>query len=71
MAICIEQWRGTIGLFVVRSTKEKFRVYNDLNIVNCKVFASIIMLLLTHVTLTVIQDLNVEHKIIFHVVIGM
>ena len=48
MAICIEQWRGTIGLFVVRSTKEKFRVYNDLNIVNCKVFASIIMLLLTH-----------------------
>ena len=48
MVICIEQWRATIGLFFARSTKEKFRVYNDLNIVNYKVFASIIMLLLTH-----------------------
>ena len=48
MVICIEQWHARIGLFVARSTKEKFTVYNDLNIANYKVFALIIMLLLTH-----------------------
>ena len=40
MVICIEQWRARIGLFVA--------VYDDFNIVNYKVFALIIMLLLTH-----------------------
>ena len=35
-------------LFVARSTKGKFTVYDDLNIVNYKDFAFIIMLLLTH-----------------------
>ena len=48
MVICIEQWRARIGLFVARSTKGKFKVYNDLNIVNYKIFALIIMLLLIH-----------------------
>ena len=48
MVICIEQWRAKIGLLVARSTKGKFTVYNDLNIVNYKVFTLIIMLLLTH-----------------------
>ena len=48
MVICIEQWRVRIGLFVARSTKGKFKVYNGLNIVSYKVFALIIMLLLTH-----------------------
>ena len=71
MVICVEQWRDRIGLFVARSTKGKFTVYDDFNIVNYKVFPLIIMLLLTHGTLRVIQDLNVEHQIIFHVVIGM
>ena len=47
MVICIEQWHARIGLFVARSTKEKFTVYNDLNIVNYKIFA-LIMLLLAH-----------------------
>ena len=48
MVICIEQWHAKIGLLVARSTKGKFTVYNDLNIVNYKVFTLIIMLLLTH-----------------------
>ena len=48
MLICIEHWHARIGLFVARSTKEKFTVYNDLNIANYKVFTVIIMLLLTH-----------------------
>ena len=48
MVICIEQWHARIGLFVARSTKGKFKVYNGLNIVSYKVFALIIMLLLTH-----------------------
>ena len=69
MAICIEQWCARIGLFVTRSTERNFTVPDDLNIVNYKVFALIIMLLLTH--RDIIQDLNIEHQIIFHVVIGM
>ena len=48
MVICIEQWHARIGLYAARSTKGKFKVYNGLNIVNYKVFALIIMLLLTH-----------------------
>ena len=28
MVICIEKWRTRIGLFVARSTKGKFKVYN-------------------------------------------
>ena len=48
MVICIEQWHARTDLFVARSTKGKFTVYNDLNIVNYKVFASIVVLLLTH-----------------------
>ena len=48
MAICIEQWRARIGLFVTRSTERNFTVPDDLNIVKYKVFALIIMLLLTH-----------------------
>ena len=48
MVICIEQWRARKGLFVARSTKGKFKVYNGFNIVSYKVFALIIMLLLTH-----------------------
>ena len=71
MVICIEQWHARIGLFVARSTKGKFKVYNGLNIVSYKVFALIIMLLLTHGDMRVIQDLNIEQQIIFHVVIGM
>ena len=34
--------------FVSRSTKGKFTAYNDLDMVNYKVFVLIIMLLLTH-----------------------
>ena len=38
-----------IGLFVARSTKGKLQyIHDDLNIVSYKVFALIIMLLLTH-----------------------
>ena len=48
MLICVDQWHARIGLFVARSTKGKFKVYNGLNIVSYKVFALIIMLLLTH-----------------------
>ena len=48
MVICIEQWHATIALFVSRSTKGKFTAYNDLDMVNYKVFVLIIMLLLTH-----------------------
>ena len=48
MVTCIEQWGARIGLFAARSTKGKFKVYNSLNIVSYKVFALIIMLLLTH-----------------------
>ena len=48
MVICIEQWHAKISLLVARSTKGKFTVYNDLNIVNYEVFTLIIMLLLTH-----------------------
>ena len=48
MVICIKKWCARIGLFVARSTKGKFTVYDDLNIVNYNVFALIIMLLLTH-----------------------
>ena len=39
MVICIEQWCARIDLFVARSTKGKFKVYNGLIIVNYKVFA--------------------------------
>ena len=45
MVICIEQWRARIGLFVARSTKGKFKVYNGLNIVSYKVFALIIVII--------------------------
>ena len=48
MVVSIKQWCAWIGLFVASSTKGKFTVYNDLNIVNYKVFSLIIMLLLTH-----------------------
>ena len=71
MVICIEQWRARIGLFVARSTKGKFTVYDDFNIVNYKVFALIIMLLLTHSDIESNPEPYVKHQIIFHVVIGM
>ena len=48
MLICIQQWRARIGLFVARSTKVKFTVHYDPNNVRYKIFAFIIMLLLTH-----------------------
>ena len=48
MVTFIEQWHPRIGLFIARSTKGKFTVYDDLNIVNYKDFALIIMLFLTH-----------------------
>ena len=48
MVICIEQWHARIVLYAARSTKGKFKVYNGLNIVNYKVFALIIVSLLTH-----------------------
>ena len=48
MVICIEQWHAIIGLFVARSAKVKFTVYDGFNIVKYKVFTLIIMLLLTH-----------------------
>ena len=44
MVICIEHWHARMSLFVARSAKGKFKVYNDLNIVNYKVFALIIVL---------------------------
>ena len=47
MVICTEKWHARIGLFVARSTKWKFTVYDDFNIVSYKVFA-LITLLLTH-----------------------
>ena len=47
MVICTEQWRARIGLFIATYTIEKFTAYDDLNIVNYKVFVLIIMLLLT------------------------
>ena len=48
LIICIEQWHARIGLFGARSTKGKFKICNDLNIANYKVFALIIMLLFTY-----------------------
>ena len=45
MVICIEQWRARIGLFVARSTKGNFKVYNGLNIVSYKVFALTIVII--------------------------
>ena len=41
MVICIEQWRARIDLFVARSTKGKFTVYDDLNIVIIKYYVII------------------------------
>ena len=48
MVICTEQWHARRGLFIATYTIEKFTAYDDLNIVNYKVFVLIIMLLLTN-----------------------
>ena len=71
MVIWIEQWRARIGLFVARSTKGKFKVYNGLNIVNYKVFALVILLLLTHGDIESNPGPKHRTSIIFHVVTGM
>ena len=71
MVICIKQWHARKGLFVARSTKGKFKVYNGFNIVSYKVFALIIMLLLTHGDIDGNPGPQHRTSIFFHVVIGM
>ena len=45
MVTYIEQWCARIGLFAAESKNETFTVYDDLSIVNYKVFALIIVII--------------------------
>ena len=71
MVICIEQWHARVVLFVARSRKGKFQVYNGLNIVGYKPFALIIMLLFTHGDIENNPGPKCRTSNHFHVVIGM